>query len=146
MSIELGVLQISILGGVVIIAQYVFYELIKSLFQRKNNEVLEQLQWDVKIKEQAEKVAEYMSLARNIKDDSPPEDFVKANRLAWELAMWLPGDLYKSMGQALVNPTDSNNVLTIITEVRKLLLSKDIGGLTPDDIINHAPGIGNQDN
>ncbi|MFP3356837.1 hypothetical protein R0K17_05690 [Planococcus sp. SIMBA_143] len=145
MTIVWGTIQISILGVIVYLIQYYFNEKMKSQLTKKNNEYLEQLRWDLKAKEQAEKVAEYISIARNLNESRPNEDFVKANKLAWELAMWLPADLYKAMGQALVNPTDDNNELTIITKVRKLLLTNDIEGLTSKDILVHGPNIGKKD-
>jgi len=83
-----------------------------------------------------------MAIARDLKQRGPPEDYREANRLAWELAMWLPADVYRAMGQALANPDSENNPLSVVIEVRKVLLGDDSGNLTQDDIIHHAPGIG----
>lgn len=94
------------------------------------------------MREQAAKVAEYMELARNLREDSPQVDYQKANRLAWELAMWLPADVYKRMAESLVRPNELNNPLVVVVAVRKILLGEKAGDLTMDNIISHAPGIG----
>jgi hypothetical protein len=52
-------------------------------------EHLENLKWDIKVRKQAAKIAEYMALARDHCADSSVEDYRKANRLSWELALWL---------------------------------------------------------
>ena len=103
---------------------------------------LEEFRYELKVREQAAKVAEYMELARNLKEDSPSVDYQKANRLAWELAMWLPADVYKRMAESLVRPNELNNPLAVVVSVRKLLLRDKAGDLTMDNIISHAPGIG----
>jgi len=111
---------------------------IKHSYDRK----LEEFRYELKVREQAAKVAEYMELARHLREDSPPEDYRIANRLAWELAMWLPSDVYKRMAEGLVRPNESNNPLVVVVAVRKLLLGDKAGDLTMDNIISHAPGIG----
>jgi hypothetical protein len=138
-EIGLGVLLLGIL-------QYLVTLWISSRFkaslQKENAKFLEKLKWEFKVREQAAKVAEYMSLARNLKKDSSEEDYRKANTLSWELAMWLPDDVYKSMGNALSNPDDSNNPLSVVIAVRKVLLDSKAGDLTSNDVIHHAPEIG----
>ena len=46
------------------------------------------------------------------------------------------------MTKAIVSSSKDNNELTVIIEVRKLLLKKKAGDLTSNDIAHHAPGIG----
>lgn len=104
--------------------------------------ILEDYRFDIKTREQAIKVAEYMSIARNLKESSLDEDYRKANQLAWELAMWLPTDVYKKLGQALSSPNKEINPLSVSIEIRKMLLKDKAGDLTQDNIIHHAPGIG----
>ena len=86
--------------------------------------------------------AEYLALARNLKEDSPDTDYRKANQLSWELAMWLPEDIYKEMASSIATPNEKTNELSTVVSVRKLLLQKEAGNLTPDNIAHHAPGIG----
>jgi len=102
------------------------------------------LQRDEKVREEAEKVAQYMSLASKLKENSPKSDYREANRLSWELAMWLPEDVYKAIGPALVHPDKNNNAATVIISVRKVLLGKNAENLSQNDIIFHGPGIARQ--
>jgi hypothetical protein len=97
---------------------------------------------ELKAKERAERVAEYMAIASTLKDDSSEESYLKANRLSWELAMWLPTDVYRSMGKAISQPNSENNPLSVVILVRKELLGSAAGNLTQDDIIHHASGFG----
>jgi hypothetical protein len=97
---------------------------------------------ELKAKERAERVAKYMAIASTLKDDSSEESYLKANRLSWELAMWLPTDVYRSMGKAISQPNSENNPLSVVILVRKELLGSAAGNLTQDDIIHHASGFG----
>lgn len=114
-------------------------ENIKLSLQKEHTQFNTDLQWEVKARERAERVAEYLSLARSL---SSEEDFRNANRLSWELAMWLPADIYSQMIQAIANPNQQNNDLTTVIAVRKLLLKDKAGNLTEDGVAHHAPGIG----
>lgn len=87
-------------------------------------------------------MAEYISLARSLKENSSEDDYIKANRLSWELAMWLPAEIYSQMVLAIANPNQKNNELTVVIAVRKLLLKERAGNLTENQIAHHAPGIG----
>lgn len=62
--------------------------------------------------------------------------------MSWELAMWLPEDVYKSLGKAMSSPSKDINPLSVVIDVRKVLLSEKAGELTPEDVIHHAPGVG----
>jgi hypothetical protein len=106
------------------------------------NKKLEEFRYEIKVREQAAKVAEYMEFARHLREDSPPADYQKANRLAWELAMWLPSDVYKRMAESLVRPNEQNNPLEVVVAVRQLLLGKNAGDLKADNILSHAPRVG----
>ena len=105
---------------------------------------LEEFRYELKVREQAAKVAEYMEFARHLREDSPASDYQRANRLAWELAMWLPTDVYKCMAESLVRPNEMNNPLVVVIAVRKLLLGDKAGDLTTVNILSHAPGIGKE--
>lgn len=105
---------------------------------------LEDYRYEIKIRDQASKVAEYMELARHLKMDSPVEAYERANRLSWELAMWLPSEIYKCMAEALVNPSETNNPLEVVVAVRQLLLRDNAGDLNSNNIMSHAPGAGAQ--
>jgi hypothetical protein len=58
--------------------------------------------------------------------------------------MWLPENVYKSISKALASPDENVNPLSVVIDVRKVLLGTKAGDLTSDDVIHHAPGIGKQ--
>jgi len=142
MTFILGLKEIAI--GVIALGalQFLLQELLKTSLQKKNDVFLEKLRWEMKIREQARGVAEYMAIARDLKESESPDNFRKVNQLAWELAMWLPEDIYRAMGRALTKPNDVDNPLAVVVAVRKVLLGDSSGNLTQNDIILHAPGIG----
>jgi hypothetical protein len=117
-------------------------EKFKASLQRENGQFLESLRWEMRVREQAAKVAEYMALAGDLNDSSSSDEYRRANQLAWELALWLPKNVYKSLSQALTNPDEKINPLTVVVEVRRLLLEGKFGTLTQDDVLIHALGIG----
>ncbi len=127
-----------------LIAKTWIVERIKFDLQKEHTQFNTELQWEIKVRERAEKVAEYISLARSLRENSNEEEFRKANRLSWELAMWLPDDIYSQMVLAIVNPNQANNELTVIIAVRKLLLKEKAGNLSENQVAHHAPGIGNK--
>jgi hypothetical protein len=53
-----------------------------------------------------------MALARRLKESSPESDFERANQLSWELAMWLPDNIYKQMTTAISKPNQDVNELS----------------------------------
>lgn len=118
----------------------------KISLQKEHAVFLETLKWDLKIREQAVRVAEYLALVRSINNSTNPtdSDFQKANQLSWELAMWLPETVYRRMTYAMVNPGPDGNELTTVVEVRSLLLGRKAGRLTSEDIAHHGRGIGKQ--
>ena len=146
MTFQLGLPEISI--GVVLLGALQFLLTLwisgrfKATLQKENAVFLEKLRWGFKVREQAANVADYMAIARELKGSSSDEDYRIANNLAWELAMWLPADVYKTLGRALSKPDEKNNPLSVVIDVRKVLLGDEVGDLTKDDIIHHAPGIG----
>jgi hypothetical protein len=149
-NLQLGLVDL-LAGGVVtaaLVALLQFFlstwisERLKISLQKEHSQFLESLKWELKLREQAVGVAEYLALARSLTDKSPDEDYRKANQLSWELAMWLPGDIYKEMTNSIVNPSKDTNELTTVLRVRALLLQKKAGNLNSGDIAHHAPNIG----
>ena len=146
MEVIIGVLS-SISTTILIVilaflARNLFIERLKLALQKEHSKFLDELQWNRKVQEQAARVAEYLALARRLKEDSPEIDYERANQLSWELAMWLPEQIYKQMTLAIATPGPDVNALTVSIAVRKLLLGDKAGNLEPDNIAHHAPGIG----
>ncbi|MBW8009911.1 MAG: hypothetical protein FVQ83_01540 [Chloroflexi bacterium] len=149
MTFELGLPEIGLgvilLGIIQFLATLWISERLKAELQKGNSVFIEKLRWELKVREQAERVAEYMAIARDLSDQSSPVDYCKTNQLAWELAMWLPEEVYRSLGQALKNPDDETNILSVVVAIRKTLLGESSGNLSQEDIIHHAPGIDNSE-
>jgi hypothetical protein len=146
MTFELGLPEISLgvilLGVFQVLATLWFSERLKAELQKENALFAETIKWDLKVREQAKRVAEYMALARRLKEASPESDFERANQLSWELAMWLPDNIYKQMTTAISKPNQDVNELSVTIAVRKILLGEKAGNLGADDIAHHHPGIG----
>jgi hypothetical protein len=117
-------------------------ERLRASLQKENNEYLEKLKWEQKTREQSVRAATYLAHVRDLREDDCRETYIKANELGWELAMWLPDDLYRSLTQALVYPDKRKNVLSVVVEIRQALLGKAAGSLSADEIMFHAPGAG----
>ena len=146
MTVELGLPEISIgvifLGTVQFLATLWVSERLKASLQKENAEFLEKIRWDIKVREQAERAAEYLSIAKDLKESDSSETYQRVNRLNWELAMWLPEDLYKAMMDAIKKPDKDNNPLSVVVSIRQYLLGDAAGKITQNNIGYHAPGIG----
>ncbi|MHB8579340.1 MAG: hypothetical protein ACYDA4_05705 [Ignavibacteriaceae bacterium] len=126
---------------VAFIARNLFIERLKLALQKEHSKFLDELQWNRKVQEQAARVAEYLALARRLTESSSESDYQHANQLSWELAMWLPDEIYKQMTFAIARPNQNVNELSVTISIRKLLLGGKAGNLSADDIAHHAPGI-----
>ena len=115
-------------------------------FQKEHSKFLDELHWNRKVQVQAAGVAEYLALARGLKEDSrsTDADYERTNQLSWELAMWLPDDVYIQMTRAIAQPTETVNALSVVIEVRRILLGNKAGALTADHVAHHGRGIGRQ--
>ena len=100
---------------------------------------LEKFRYEIKVREQAAKVAEYFSYYSRLQSTSSESDYRRANQLGWELALWLPEDVYRHIAKSVGDADLNHNILTSIIEVRKLLL-KTPGSLTAEEIFSHFPG------
>ena len=146
MEVIIGVLSsistTALLAIVAFLARNLFVERLKYELQKEHSKFLDELQWNRKVQEQAARVAEYLALARRLKESSTESDYERANQLSWELAMWLPEEIYKQMTLAIANPNQDVNELSVSISVRRILLGDKAGNLGPDHIAHHHPGIG----
>ena len=136
------ILGVVLFGALQYLASLWISERLKTSLQKEHSTFLENLKWELKVREQAVRVAEYLALARALKEDSSDSEYRKANQLSWELAMWLPEEIYKEMVNSIAKPSDTTNELTTVVLVRSLLLKEKAGKLTSENIAHHAPGIG----
>ena len=63
---------------------------LESSIKLENDRLAEEYKYEIRAKEQAAKIAEYFSYYFRLKADSSESDYRTANKLAWELALWLP--------------------------------------------------------
>lgn len=93
----------------------------------------------------AEMVCEYVALASTLDAaTSTVEEFRRANRLAWQLAILMPEPLYRTMITSIVSPDADHHVLQSVCDVRQwlMMIPEERRTLTGDHLPYHAPGIG----
>jgi hypothetical protein len=122
----------------VFIAKTVFAASLSHEFNRK----LEDYKNQLKIREQAAAIGEYVARANQLPDVEEKEAYIRANQLALELFLWLPTNTYRDLGKGLINSENKVELVKALVEVRRLLLGQDAGDLGADDIIVHHPNIG----
>jgi len=146
MEILIGVASsgatVTLIGVLAFLFRNWLLERLKFSLQKEHSEFLDKLGWERKRKEQAAKVAEYLAFVNQLSETDEKSQYIRANQLSWELAMWLPEGIYKEVTNAIINRSEDCNELTAILAVRKLLLGNDAGELNQDNIAVHAPGIG----
>jgi hypothetical protein len=99
--------------------------------------------WDVRVREQAATVAEYLALARSLgTEQSTPDQYLRANQLAWELTLWLPTDVYRLLSKAILHPTHPKHDMEVLIAVRRTLLAEKAGNLDSGEVLMHGPGFG----
>lgn len=123
-----------------IISSYISSKIEKSI-SHKYDKVIEDYKYNLKIKEQASIIAEYVSIiVQNKIDPNNKFDYNKANQLAFQLALLLPDDLYLELKVALDPKSDINetNIYKVLLKVRNYLRNEDTK-ITDEDIIWHFP-------
>ena len=73
-----------LLGVLAFLAKNWFLERLKTSLQKEHSKFLLELQWETKAREQAEKVAEYLAIAKQLNETSSKAEFIKANQLSWQ--------------------------------------------------------------
>ena len=113
---------------------------LENSIKHEYDKLAEEYRYDIRIREQASKIAEYLSITVGERmDPNMKIDRVKANQLAWELVLWLPDDLYLELKDAL-NPKNNgkNNVFKVLIKIREFL-RKEKTSLTDEDIFFNKP-------
>ena len=87
-------------------------------------------------------VAQYLVVAGTLDKASAPEDYDHANELSLQLAMLLPGRIYRAMVQAAAHPDAKINQATVALMVRKELFDPLDNELQPEQVAFHTPGSG----
>ena len=123
-----------------------FIERLKRSLQKEHTEFLDELKWSRKAQEQSLKIAEYLALALFLEESSSKDDYRKANQLSWELAMWLPEDIYTNVVYAVANSNNEVNAFSAVVKARKFILKDKAGNLDQKNIVFHYPGINKKKN
>ena len=87
-----------------------------------------------------EKVARYLVIASTLDKNSAPDDCDLANELSLELAMVLPGAIYRAMVEAAAQPDGKTNPGTVAVLMRQHLLGSADADLHPEQVVFHTPG------
>ena len=88
-----------------------------------------------------EKVARYLVLAGTLDKNSAPDDYDMANELSLELAMVLPGAIYRAMVEAAAHPDGKVNPASVAVMMRKEMLASSDADLQPEQIAFHTLGV-----
>jgi hypothetical protein len=136
-------LEISIITILLGILQFLFSNWIKlrleNSIKHEYDKFIEDYRYDIKVKEQASKIAEYLSIIEGKRlDPSGDFDFKRANKLAWELLIWLPEDLYLELKEALdpKKQSEDKNSFKVLLKIREYL-KKEKTKITDNDVFFH---------
>ncbi|MBC7734656.1 MAG: hypothetical protein H7306_22635 [Bacteriovorax sp.] len=88
-----------------------------------------------------EKVARYLVLAGTLDKNSAPDDYDMANELSLELAMVLPGAIYRAMVEAAAHPDGKVNPASVAVMMRKEMLGSSDTDLQPEQVAFHTLGV-----
>ncbi len=88
-----------------------------------------------------EKVARYLVLAGTLDKNSAPDDYDMANELSLELAMVLPGAIYRAMVEAAAHPDGKVNPASVAVMMRKEMLASSDTDLQPEQVAFHTLGV-----
>jgi hypothetical protein len=86
---------------------------------------LEEYKREITRRDQAARVAELLALVKS----GTREDVIKANQLSWEMSLWLPPEVAKTLAKVLAKAPDAPNHTKLLIEIRCILL-----GLSQPDI------------
>ena len=96
---------------------------------------LEEFKYRLETRKRAEHVAAYMA---KVAEGNPGENFTELNKMAWELSLWLPAELYQKLARAVVENQSSAFWKGLLIDIRKEILGDEAGNLIADNIIHHT--------
>lgn len=103
---------------------------IKHEYDRK----LEEMKFDLRKREQAARVAKLLAMSFD-----PTTKSREFNELAWELSLWLPGDLVWEITKCLCGESTAKNPKEILIEIRKVLNNGVDDGLEAGQLVHRQP-------
>ena len=93
---------------------------------------LEDYRNEIKIREQAARVASFLAYAKWHQSQLDGEDFDKT---AWELSLWLPPEVCRELKKSLVGERTDETMKQVLLAARKVLLGDKAGDLSANDIL-----------
>lgn len=115
---------------------------IERLIGHKFDRRMEEHRREDRIREQAAKAAEYLALTFPLEASDDKGIYHRANQLGWELAFYLPPEVYRHVRDAVAGKRVDRNPLTAVIAVREHLLGKGAGDLAPEELAIHYPNAG----
>jgi hypothetical protein len=106
---------------------------------------LEDYRQQIETRNRAALIAEYVSMwyvsgqINDVNSMEKIEFYQRINKISFELALFLPAEIYRELGPALVKQPDAKTAGDILIDVRRHLLVP--GDLTADNIIYHWPKL-----
>jgi hypothetical protein len=97
----------------------------------KMQQELERYKREMARRDQAAKVAELLSLVWS--GDRTTVTVTKINQLSWEMSLWLPPELAKSLATVLA--TKNAKAEKLLLDIRRTLLDLKVNDITENDII-----------
>jgi hypothetical protein len=92
---------------------------LEASIKHEYDRVLEEIKYDVRVREQAASIAELFA-----EWNSDPVDRKRLNQLTWEASLWLPTDIVRDVSRRLSNSVEAKDVKDILLSVRALLQKK----------------------
>ncbi len=103
------------------------------------NRKLENFRFELRVREQAARVAELLAEARDGDPNTTSERAKRLNHLTWELSLWLPSEIVRELTRQLCSNEDRKTVKEILIQVRKHILGKSCADLAVEDITHFEP-------
>jgi len=136
--------QVAVFGALGSFLVWLIQQTVGKIIDYQSFRRMEKLKREIFLRDQAASVAEYFSLAWQLHQDDDKQSYQNVNRLAWQLAIYLPADVYRHVALAVAKPSEEVNIATAIIEVRKMLREEKCATLTEDDILSHFPDVGDK--
>jgi hypothetical protein len=124
-------ISVLILAGIQWLIAVWLKSTITASIKHEYDKKLAEFQYELRIREQAVKIAEFFSeWSKN------NADINKLNNMSMELSLWLPADIYKDLAKCLTYAPGAPLAKDILIAVRKHLLKNSAGDLTAPEIIH----------
>jgi hypothetical protein len=111
---------------------------LKASVEHEYDKKLEAFRLEIRVREQAAKVAELFSEANEVDGPLTPDRVKQLNRLSWELSLWLPADTVRDLTSHLCRAPGSKHMKDILISARKHILMNPDDDLRAEQIVHFA--------